>query len=328
MKAGWRLSSVLPAHWSDAARDLGASFFHTPQSALTMLPAGQLVFAELVSNGETVGIALGVGSECRLSRAPRHFHFGTYPVFTPEIDRERALHGLVALLGKHGAAVISMDSFDSAYGTTSGVLGKAGRLRCEHVVALGDPEVVRQKFSSTHRRHVNRGLREGWSVRLVEGQVAEGLLNEVQQNAAERNGYQTSQLRRELGHLTRDADQRWGMRCYAAFRDDVALAAVLVGWCGQRGFYLIGGSTPEGYQVSAAVWLQWRVMADLCTMGVRFYNLGGTPVEAEAAPHPQHGLYRFKTGFGGTAVTCRGMRWELRPQHMRLHRLLSLVRKG
>jgi lipid II:glycine glycyltransferase (peptidoglycan interpeptide bridge formation enzyme) len=62
-------------------------------------------------------------------------------------------------------------------------------------------------------------------------------------------------------------------------------------------------------------------MALLAEHGFTAYNLGGTPEAGGMPEHPAHGLFRFKNGFGGEAVRCRGARWVLRPGHLRAHRL-------
>jgi lipid II:glycine glycyltransferase (peptidoglycan interpeptide bridge formation enzyme) len=101
------------------------------------------------------------------------------------------------------------------------------------------------------------------------------------------------------------------------------LAAALVGWANRRAFYLIGGSTPAGYERDAAQWLHWRIMCALRVRGFAYYNLGGTPSSAAQAGDPAHGLYRFKTGFGPEVVSCRSLGWTLSEGHARAHHLVG-----
>ncbi len=54
--------------------------------------------------------------------------------------------------------------------------------------------------------------------------------------------------------------------------------------------------------------LQWTAMRNARRAGCRRYDLFGVPPAVEAG-HPMHGLYRFKTGFGGTLVHRRGA-WD------------------
>jgi hypothetical protein len=54
--------------------------------------------------------------------------------------------------------------------------------------------------------------------------------------------------------------------------------------------------------------------------------LGGTAVDAAQESSSGHGLYRFKTGFGVSPVVRWGVQWVLRPNHLRLHRMLAQLR--
>jgi lipid II:glycine glycyltransferase (peptidoglycan interpeptide bridge formation enzyme) len=54
--------------------------------------------------------------------------------------------------------------------------------------------------------------------------------------------------------------------------------------------------------------LQWHAMQLARAEGCRVYDLFGIPPTGAAA-HPMHGLYRFKTGFGGFVLHRRGC-WD------------------
>ena len=47
--------------------------------------------------------------------------------------------------------------------------------------------------------------------------------------------------------------------------------------------------------------LQWRAICDAKKAGSSYYDFYGMP-PTEDENHPMHGLYRFKTGFGGQIV--------------------------
>jgi lipid II:glycine glycyltransferase (peptidoglycan interpeptide bridge formation enzyme) len=108
---------------------------------------------------------------------------------------------------------------------------------------------------------------------------------------------------------------------FAAWNDSVPLAAALVGWANHRAFYLMGGSTPAGYECGASIWLHWQIASRMADAGFVAYNLGGSSPSAAVPGDPAHGLYRFKTGFGSRAVRCRSLTWTLSSSHARLHRV-------
>ncbi len=78
------------------------------------------------------------------------------------------------------------------------------------------------------------------------------------------------------------------------------LSAMVSTAMGNRGIYLLGGSTSQGLKMSSSYLLQWETMMWLKSIGIKWYDLGG--VDAEANP----GVYTFKTGMGGKEVTFIG----------------------
>jgi lipid II:glycine glycyltransferase (peptidoglycan interpeptide bridge formation enzyme) len=67
--------------------------------------------------------------------------------------------------------------------------------------------------------------------------------------------------------------------------------------------------------------LQWRAIEDAVGSGCAWYDMFGIP-PADDPSHPMHGLYRFKTGFGGSIVHRLGA-WDapVRPLAAGLFRL-------
>jgi len=273
-----------------------------------------------------VGLAVGVWRRCRLSPRRRHFYAPTLPALA-----DASLHGDAVLawrehLRENGAAEVILDSFDSRWDHHPLLNGE--RARQEYVVTL-DSRVgeLAPRFDETHRRHLRRGEREGWEIRLLQGDEASAALEAVQYAAARRAEVRGDAFESRLPALAAlkkprsGLDASWGVETFAAWCRDMLLAAVLVGWANHRAYYILGGSTPEGYGRSASVWLHWAVMRMLAGHGCTAYNLGGTPDSAVRPESPAHGLFRFKHGFGAEIVRCRGVRWELHPTHLRAHAL-------
>ncbi|MHC4180920.1 MAG: hypothetical protein ACYSWU_25770 [Planctomycetota bacterium] len=57
--------------------------------------------------------------------------------------------------------------------------------------------------------------------------------------------------------------------------------------------------------------LQFELLARLREQGVEEVNIGGVPADAANPDHPQHGLYCFKRGFGGTEHTRTAVSLDL-----------------
>jgi lipid II:glycine glycyltransferase (peptidoglycan interpeptide bridge formation enzyme) len=79
------------------------------------------------------------------------------------------------------------------------------------------------------------------------------------------------------------------------------VGGVIVSFCGKAARYLHGASADEMRHTMFSYALQWRAIRLARELGCTSYDLYGIPPDDDPA-HPMHGLYRFKTGFGGTVV--------------------------
>jgi len=321
MTANWRVSTTPPGEWDALVKLCGGGFFHTPAALGVSLPEGELFYALAENGNGPEAIALGTRSVCRLSQIPRHAVLATCPATRPGVDAAVAAHSLAQALAAQGAAEVAMHSFDAPAAT--------GGSRVEHRIDLSraTAEALIAACSSTQRRHIRRGEGEGWTLQVLRGREAVEQLHAVQSEAAHRarrRGEFFEAAPALAAGAAASLDAPWGTSCFATFAGTVLLNVVLIGWGNGRAFYLLGGSTPEGYRRSAAAWTHWRIMQLCARAGHRVYNLGGTPAGAEATTHTAHGLYRFKQGFGATQVSCKGNGWVFRRTHLRAHRLLLL----
>jgi hypothetical protein len=236
-----------------------------------------------------------------------------------------ALDALISALQIQDAAEVVMGSFDARWSAESSLAPSENRIREEYVVSLNpNQETMWQEVSSGHRRQIRRGEKSEWRVECPEGNGARDLLVSVQHEAASRaaargNGFAVRVP--PLIALDRAGERPWGASMFAAWREDVPLAAALVGWANGRAFYVMGGSTPAGYECGAAVWLHWQIARKLGQSGFLTYNLGGASAAAASPSDPAHGLYRFKMGFGARIVPCRSTTWTLSAAHARVHQL-------
>ena len=328
-RATWHVASDEPGEWMDALRACGGGFFHVPAGLTVGGRSGRPLFARLATaDGATSAVALGVLSRCRLSRKAMHAAFPSLPACAAGIEPASVLPGLRDALSEIGVAEAAFDSFDASWLPPE---GESSSPRLEYIVPVAATDEILARMSSTHRRYARKGDRDGFSMRFLLGREAADAIRDVQLSTSERaasrsRGFRPGEAGPWEPFLVESAPlPPSGMMVCAAFAEGELLAAVLVGWAAGRSFYVMGGSTPDGYKRTAAPWLHLRVLELLHARGVTAYNLGGTPPGADAADHPAHGLYRFKTGFGVEPEPRAGMRWELNALHMRLHGLLRRV---
>jgi lipid II:glycine glycyltransferase (peptidoglycan interpeptide bridge formation enzyme) len=87
------------------------------------------------------------------------------------------------------------------------------------------------------------------------------------------------------------------------------LGGIIVALRGQRAYYLYGASTARQRNLMFTYALQWQAIRLARERGCTSYDFFGIPPSNDPG-HPMHGLWRFKTGFGGRIVNRYGC-WDL-----------------
>jgi lipid II:glycine glycyltransferase (peptidoglycan interpeptide bridge formation enzyme) len=93
----------------------------------------------------------------------------------------------------------------------------------------------------------------------------------------------------------------------ASHEDEVLCGMILVIF-GKQALYLAGASSSKHRNLMATYALQWEAIRKALGSGCTRYDLFGIPPDDDP-DHPMHGLYRFKTGFGGTILHRAGC-WD------------------
>ncbi|MBQ9537674.1 MAG: peptidoglycan bridge formation glycyltransferase FemA/FemB family protein [Treponema sp.] len=88
---------------------------------------------------------------------------------------------------------------------------------------------------------------------------------------------------------------------YLARHEGDYLAGIITLFCRREAVYLYGASGNIKRNLMAAYLLQWTAMKDAKAYGCPEYDFYGMPPTDDES-HPMHGLYLFKTGFGGRIV--------------------------
>lgn len=86
------------------------------------------------------------------------------------------------------------------------------------------------------------------------------------------------------------------------------LAAIFLAYSSTRATYLFGASSSQHRNLMGTYALQWEAIQLAKARGCTEYDLFGTAPNNDPS-HPMHGLYRFKTGFGGVELHRMGC-WD------------------
>lgn len=117
------------------------------------------------------------------------------------------------------------------------------------------------------------------------------------------------------------------LRLYVAEHEDELLAGIVVSHYRGGATYLYGASASRKRNLMPNYALQWHAVTQAREAGCRWYDLFGVPPDDDPE-HPMHGLYRFKTGFGGALVHRLGA-WDapLRPVASAVYRVAERARE-
>ena len=120
---------------------------------------------------------------------------------------------------------------------------------------------------------------------------------------SERDGVQFHQKNYYLGLLNSSAETQNApvVRLYIAKHEGDVLAGIITLFCKKEAVYLYGASGNIKRNFMPAYLLQWNAICDAKKIGCPVYDFYGCPPE-ENKNHPMHGLFLFKTGFGGKLI--------------------------
>ena len=102
--------------------------------------------------------------------------------------------------------------------------------------------------------------------------------------------------------------------------EETPLAALFIVYSSTRATYLFGASASHMRNLMGTYALQWEAIRHAKMRGCVEYDLFGTAPNGDPS-HPMHGLYRFKSGFGGKELHRMGC-WDY-PLNQEEYRLLS-----
>jgi hypothetical protein len=239
-----------------------------------------------------------------------------WPVPGAPGEHDERVRGLVRAALSDRCAAIELGSFDGPSPPPPlAQLGFSVEPRFEFAVDLSrSEEDLLAAMKSSHRRKVRQAGRAGVVVREEREPGRIAVLGRLQDQTRERRGRRGEDMscppesRYQL--LATCLLEQGRARLYVGTTGDgEEVSAVLIDVHGDRAYYLMGGTDSRGLAVNAASLVMWEAVRALRAEGLAELNLGGVPQHAEASSALEHGLYRFKDGWGGERRDCLGGVW-------------------
>ena len=160
------------------------------------------------------------------------------------------------------------------------------------------------------RYNTRLSFRKGVQVRQA-GLDEIGVWYDLYQDTCRRNGMPLHELelfKAVVKAKHSDVSLKGDVQLLIAEIDKKPLAAMFLAYSHRRATYLYGASSSKDRQFMAPYALQWEAMQRAKQKGCTEYDMFGVSPAPDPS-HPLYGLYRFKTGFGGTLYHRMGC-WD------------------
>jgi lipid II:glycine glycyltransferase (peptidoglycan interpeptide bridge formation enzyme) len=173
-------------------------------------------------------------------------------------------------------------------------------------IDMPEEDILKQMKHKT-RYNIRLAKKKGVVVRKYgEGNLEEGLRvwYELYRETAQRDRIALHSFDYYAGlfHLAREYPESGiKVKLMGAEIDNRMAAGIIVALKGGMAWYLYGASSNYKRNYMPNHLLQWEGIRLARESGCRYYDFFGIPPKNDPA-HPMYGLYRFKTGFGGTIV--------------------------
>jgi len=173
-----------------------------------------------------------------------------------------------------------------------------------------DIDSILARMKPKTRYNIRLSQRKGVTVRTAD--ISDiNIWYDLYKETAKRNGLYLNEIKYFKAILTARAENTKSpadVIYLIAEADDKPLAAMFLIISGNRGSYLYGASSSENRNYMATYGLQWEAIKISKEKGCREYDMFGISPNPDIS-HPLYGLYRFKTGFGGTKLHRLGC-WD------------------
>lgn len=190
--------------------------------------------------------------------------------------------------------------------------------------SIGTAEDILAGMHKKTRYNIRLASRNGVKIRQYSGQDALSILPEWYSLYRETGLRDGISLHPELYYRNFLEIAQDKAALYMAEYSGKSIAGIIVARCKERVTYLYGASSSSYREQMPNHLLQWQAIEDAFNAGAKEYDFFGIPPTADP-DHPMHGLWRFKTGFGGNIHHYLGA-WDY-PLRRGLYGLYSIAER-
>ena len=220
-------------------------------------------------------------------------------------DRKVFWSGLMRFCKDSKVSILEIHSFASSEAEIEITTGEVSRrTRYEYIIDLISHDIW-QGLSSNHKRNINRALKSGLKMRCAKDikacETHKRLIDLSMDRRRERGEIVNSESKAEdfFSFIENNAGE-----IYQAVSDDNVFSSILILRSQKGAYYQSAGTSPEGMKLGASQFLIHEIANLLKSQSLSIFNLGGTD-------QLDHGLQRFKAGFGARTVKLESANFYL-----------------
>lgn len=167
-----------------------------------------------------------------------------------------------------------------------------------------DTDTLLQNMKSKWRYNINLAIKKGIEIR--QGNIDDvDVFYKLYEETSKRDGIalHSKKYYKDLFQLcdVMGESESIKINLYIASHEGDDLAAIITLFSKNEAVYLYGASNNIKRNFMPTYLLQWKAIQDAKDYGSKVYDFYGIP-PTDDENHPMHGLYRFKTGFGGKNI--------------------------
>jgi hypothetical protein len=291
-----------PVGWDRQVRETQQSLFHLSALLAAHAFGGARRRGVLIYEGEQRVALIGGLLKSRDKRLA--FESLSFPSASVT-GRPALVRELMDWLVAQGIQDVSFGSYDGGVETYELPEVRCGlKERLEFLWSLsGAPDTRLRSVRSNHKRKLQKLLKQRLELREITRWQPE-LLSWMRVQWARRRGQtwslaQIFDMYRYHRYIYKSLRAGNVARLYGLYSEDGTLLslAYMLETDGMA-FYMIGASSPAGYQINGSLRLFWDLAEGYAARGYKWLHLGGVPRDAATEGHDEHGTFRFKSGFG------------------------------
>ena len=292
--------------WDRLAAELGGGYFHGHAQVLYdgAVEDSEAVFLKAVDDsGQCIGVATGT-----IARSHR-WPFSSYcnwamlealpATLDDSDDSQRSF--MVALenyLREQGVFSVHVYSYDSL--RSENVLSSLGyhlEKRNEFIVDL-KPELddIWSAFKGSRRTDIRKAEKSGMETRFENTAEAMELVFSFQSQSMERRGIEMNQAQQRIQNARQARLASGHINVLVSYHEKTPTNAAIFGIFNSQPYYLVSGSSDEGFKNCGPAQLIWTAIKAYKQQGAEQLNLGAVIGE-------QKGLHKFKRDFGSSEVS-------------------------